>query len=79
MQLTFEEFKSALADKMPTLTPEQIHSGASFVDCGIDSLMAFEIAMTVEDVYSVHIPDDELAGMSSVEDVWSFTIANMQS
>ena len=79
MQLTLEEFKSTLADEIPTLTPEQINSGASFEDCGIDSLMAFEIAMTVEDVYGVHIPDDELARMSSVEDVWTFAIGNMPS
>jgi acyl carrier protein len=41
-------------------------------EAGIDSLMALRILASIEKTFDVRIPDDELAQMTSVENITAF-------
>lgn len=63
-----------LAAKQLGLAPEQIASGASFADMGLDSLMLVDFMFAVEDAYGIVIDHEKamaqptLAGLAALVD-----------
>lgn len=61
-----EKMKEIIADQLG-VDEDIITEEASFKeDLGADSLDLFELAMALEDTYSVEIPSEELEGLTTV-------------
>lgn len=74
--MTFEELKEIIVEELGVeeseVTPE-----ASFIeDLGADSLDLFELVMSIEDAHGVAIPNEELAGIKTVQDVLDYAEKN---
>jgi len=68
----FEEVRAILAKQL-RLDPEKITLESQIKkDLGADSLDILQLLMRVEDDYGIVIPDQELAGFSTVADVVAF-------
>lgn len=46
-------------------------------DCGADSLDQMELFMTVEELFAIHVPDDEIIKIITIADIVT-TITNMK-
>ncbi len=65
----FDSIKALLVDRLQ-LEPEEIHLEANLMDdLDVDSLLAAEIAMSVEDDYDLQINNEELANLKTVTDI----------
>ncbi len=68
----FEKMKSIIADQL-NVTADTITLQSKFKeDLGADSLDLFELAMALEDAYAIEIPSEDLASLSTVEDVMQY-------
>ena len=68
----FEKMKEIIADQLG-VDEDIITEEASFKeDLGADSLDLFELAMALEDTYSVEIPSEELEGLTTVGKVMDY-------
>jgi len=55
------------------IEPNQVSRKSRFVDdLGADSLDLIDLTMKIEDEFSIYIPDEELDGMKTVEDLNHF-------
>ncbi|MCI8832061.1 MAG: acyl carrier protein [Lachnospiraceae bacterium] len=67
-----EKMKEIIADQLG-VDEDIITEEASFKeDLGADSLDLFELAMALEDTYSVEIPSEELEGLTTVGKVMDY-------
>ena len=67
-----ERVKKIIVD-MLGVKPEDVVPEASFVDdLGADSLDTVELVMALEEEYGCEIPADDVANMSTVEDVVNY-------
>ena len=67
-----EKMKEIIADQLG-VDEDVITEEASFKeDLGADSLDLFELAMALEDTYSVEIPSEELEGLTTVGKVMDY-------
>ncbi len=67
-----EKMKEIIADQLGA-DENIITEEASFKeDLGADSLDLFELAMALEDTYSVEIPSEELEGLTTVGKVMDY-------
>lgn len=67
-----EKMKEIIADQLG-VEEEIITEEASFKeDLGADSLDLFELAMALEDTYSIEIPSEELEGLTTVGKVMDY-------
>ncbi len=67
-----EKMKEIIADQLG-VEGEIITEEASFKeDLGADSLDLFELAMALEDTYSIEIPSEELEGLTTVGKVMDY-------
>lgn len=67
-----EKMKEIIADQLGA-DENIITEEASFKeDLGADSLDLFELAMALEDIYSVEIPSEELEGLTTVGKVMDY-------
>ena len=67
-----EKMKEIIADQLG-VDEDIITEEASFKeDLGADSLDLFELAMALEDTYSVEIPSEELEGVTTVGKVMDY-------
>lgn len=67
-----EQMKEIIADQLG-VDEDIITEEASFKeDLGADSLDLFELAMALEDTYSVEIPSEELEGLTTVGKVMDY-------
>ena len=70
--MLFDEIKEILADQLD-ITEDDIELTSSLIDdLGADSLDAIDIVMTIEDQYSIEVPDEIIKNMKTVEDLVSF-------
>ena len=68
----FEKMKSIIADQL-NVAADTITLQSKFKeDLGADSLDLFELAMALEEVYSLEIPSEDLVSLSTVEDVMQY-------
>ena len=75
----FEEVKKALCKANPGLEEGKVVSDALLKeDLDIDSLDLVEVAMTLEDVFSITLPEDEMDNITTVEDIVSVIEARLK-
>jgi len=75
----FEEVKKALCKANPGLEESKVVSGALLKDdLDIDSLDLVEIAMAIEDIFSITLPEDEMENITTVGDVVSVIEARLK-
>ncbi len=68
----FDEVRAILAKQL-RIAPEKITLESQIKkDLGADSLDILQLLMRMEDDYGIVIPDEELAGFSTVADVVAF-------
>ncbi len=68
----FEKVQTILAKQL-RLDPSTIHPESLIKkDLGADSLDILQLLMRIEDQYGIVIPDQELAGFNTVQDVVSY-------
>lgn len=74
--LDFHELQT-LAAEILGIEPDRVQMPFSFArDLAADSLDIVELMMAVEDRYAVTLPEDELAQMKSVGDLWQFLLTH---
>lgn len=74
--MIFDEIKEILAEHFD-LSVDEIELTSSLADdLGADSLDAIDIAMTIEDQYSIEVPDEVIEAMKTVEDIVNFIESN---
>ncbi|MBR2277969.1 MAG: acyl carrier protein [Eubacterium sp.] len=75
--MIFDEVKEILADQLD-INIDDIEMTSSLTDdLGADSLDAIDIVMSVEDQYSIEVPDETIKTMKTVEDIVSFIETNI--
>ena len=75
--MIFDEVKEILADQLD-INIDDIEITSSLTDdLGADSLDAIDIVMSVEDQYSIEVPDEVIKSIKTVEDIVSFIEANI--
>ena len=75
----FEEVKKALCKSNPGLEESKVVSDARLKDdLDIDSLDLVEIAMSLEDVFNITLPEDEMENITTVGDVVSVIEARLK-
>lgn len=76
--MIFDEIKEILAEQLD-INADDIQMESSLADdLGADSLDAIDIVMTIEDQYSIEVPDETIEDMKTVEDIVSFIEANVE-
>ena len=75
----FEEVKKALCKANPGLEESKVVSGALLKDdLDIDSLDLVEIAMSLEDIFNITLPEEEMENITTVGDVVSVIEARLK-
>jgi acyl carrier protein len=75
----FDEVKNALRKVNPGLDDNKMVSGALLKeDLDIDSLDLVEVAMTLEDVFSLTLQEDEVDNIKTVGDIVSLIEARLK-
>ena len=73
---TFEQVKKIVVEKLG-VKPEDVTENATFVnDLGADSLDVVEFVMEVEKEFSITIPDEEAAKLTTVGDAVKYIEAH---
>lgn len=75
--MIFDEVREILADQLD-INIEDIEMTSDLTDdLGADSLDAIDIVMSVEDQYSIEVPDEVIKSMKTVEDIVAFIESNI--
>ena len=75
--MTFEEMKKIVVDTL-NCDEDQVTMEASLTeDLEADSLDAVELNMALEDACGVSIPDEELAKLKTVGDIFNYITAHV--
>lgn len=70
--MIFDEVRAILAEQLD-IDAENIELSSNLqTDLGADSLDAIDIVMSVEDAYSIEVPDSLIENMKTVDDIVSF-------
>ncbi len=75
--MIFDEVKEILADQLEINEDDIEITSDLFDDLGADSLDMIDVAMTVEDQYSIELPDDAIRTLKTVEDLVSYIESNI--
>ena len=77
--MTFEDMKKIVVDTL-NCEEEKVTMEASMTeDLEADSLDAVELNMALEDAFGVSIPDEELANMKTVGDIFNYLTAHAEA
>ncbi|MBR3737144.1 MAG: acyl carrier protein [Eubacterium sp.] len=75
--MLFDEVCEIIADQLE-INPEDIQSDSLLIDdLGAEAFDAIDIAMTIEEQYSIEVPDEAIREMASVQDIVSFIESNL--
>lgn len=75
--MVFEKIRAILAEQLD-LDEDVITADSLIVeDLGADSLDAIDIVMSVEDEFSIEVPDEIVEKMESVSDIITFVENNI--
>ncbi len=75
--MIFNEVREILSEQLD-VDEDKIELTTSLSDdLGADSLDAIDVVMTIEDQYSIEVPDDVIETMKTVEDIVNFIEANI--
>ncbi len=75
--MIFDEVKEILADQLDVNADDIEITSSLADDLGADSLDAIDIVMSVEDQYSIEVPDEVIKSMQTVEDIVSYIESNI--
>lgn len=77
--MIFDEVKEILVEQLG-INEDDVELTSSLVDdLGADSLDAIDIVMSIEDEYSIEVPDEAIEQMKTVEDIVNFIENNIGS
>lgn len=75
--MLFDEVKEILVDQLD-INEDDIEMKSNLIDdLGADSLDAIDIVMTIEDQYSIEVPDDVIKNIKTVEDIVTYIENNI--
>ncbi len=75
--MVFEKIKAILAEQLD-IDEQSISTDSLLVeDLGADSLDAIDIVMSIEDEFSIEVPDEIIEKMESVSDITTFVENNI--
>lgn len=75
--MIFDEIKEILAEQLDIAIDDIELTSSLTDDLGADSLDAIDIVMSVEDQYSIEVPDEAIEKMKTVEDIVAFIESNI--
>lgn len=75
--MIFDEIKEILAEQLDIAIDDIELTSSLTDDLGADSLDAIDIVMSVEDQYSIEVPDETIEKMKTVEDIVAFIESNI--
>jgi acyl carrier protein len=75
--MVFDEVKEILADQLDIKIDDITMDSDLADDLGADSIDAIDIVMSIEDQYSIEVPDETIESMKTVEDIVSFIENNI--
>ncbi len=67
--MIFEKVKEIIADQLGIDTEEIKMETKLIDDLGVDSLEIFEVIMSLEEEFEIEIPNEDVEGMKSVEEM----------
>lgn len=76
--MIFDEVKEILAEQLDVDIDSIELSSNLADDLGADSLDAIDIVMTIEDEYSIEVPDEAVEAMKTVEDIVNYIETNIE-
>jgi acyl carrier protein len=72
-----DEVKEILSEQLG-ISADKIELSSNLAeDLGADSLDAIDIVMSIEDQYSIEVPDETIENMKTVEDIVNFIENNI--
>ena len=74
--MTFEEMKKIVVDTLNCDADKVTMEASLTEDLEADSLDAVELNMALEDACGVSIPDEELANLKTVGDIYNYIVAH---
>lgn len=77
--MIFDEVKEILVEQLGVNEDDVELTSRLVDDLGADSLDAIDIVMSIEDEYSIEVPDETIEQMKTVEDIVNFIENNMGS
>jgi acyl carrier protein len=75
--MVFDEIREILADQLDVNMDDITMESNLSDDLGADSLDAIDIVMSIEDQYSIEVPDETIETMKTVEDIVVFVESNI--
>ena len=75
--MTFEEMKKIVVDTLNCDADKVTMEASLTEDLEADSLDAVELNMALEDTCGVSIPDEELANLKTVGDIYNYITAHV--
>lgn len=75
--ITIEERLRALCAEACGLHPEEIEPKRRLIECGLDSVRAMELMGRVEEIFSLHIPDEHAFRIKTFQDLTSYVRARV--
>ncbi len=73
--MIFDKLKSLICTEFE-IDEEEVTMSTTFEDLGVDSLDLVDLVMTVEDEFSLELPDEELEKMKTVADIVKYIEEN---
>jgi len=67
--MIFEKVKEIIADQLGIDTEEIKMETKLIDDLGVDSLEIFEVIMSIEEEFEIEIPNEDVEGMKSVNEM----------
>ena len=75
--MILDEVKEILSEQLG-ISSDKIELSSNLAeDLGADSLDAIDIVMSIEDQYSIEVPDETIENMKTVEDIVNFIENNI--
>ncbi len=74
--MTFDKIKEILADQLDADIEEMTKDTDIAKDLGADSLDVVELLMSIEDEFSVEIPDEEIENIKTIGELVEYIEAN---
>ena len=75
--MVFEKVKSILAEQLDADESELTMETNIAKDLGADSLDVVELLMTIEDEFSIEIPDEEIENIRTIGELTEYIQSNM--
>ena len=68
--------RSLVAEQLGVDISEVIPGASILDDLGADSLDVVELVMSLEDAFDIEVPDEEVEGMRTINDIQQYVIAH---